>query len=313
MIVTRTAIAVVGSRGQVARALVRVAAERGINLVARGRPEADLTERAGLAAFLAATNPALVVNAAAYTAVDKAEAEREAAFALNAEGPGRLAQLCGARGVPLVHLSTDYVFDGRGTRPYREDDAIAPASVYGASKAAGEVAIRAAQPQHVILRTAWVYDGEGQNFLRTMLRLAATRDEIGVVDDQQGSPTYAIDIANAILDLAPRLTAPASADGPTTAGPTTGLAPWGTYHLTGAGTTTWAGFARMIFATAGPLGFKAARVKAITTADYPTPARRPAYSVLDNGKLAATFGIALPPWQEALARCLAGMRPEPPA
>lgn len=296
-------IAVVGCSGQVARALVRTAAARGVALTARGRPDADLTHRDSLAAFLDGVRPGLVVNAAAYTAVDKAETDREAALALNATGPGVLAGLCAARGVPMVHLSTDYVFDGRGTRPYREDDPIAPASVYGATKAAGEDAVRAAQPHHVIVRTAWVYDSEGANFLRTMLRLAATRDAVGVVDDQRGSPTYAVDIAATLLDLAPRLLDPTRA----------AVLPWGTYHLTNSGTTTWAGFARAIFAAAGARGFKVADVNSITTAQYPTPARRPAYSVLDNGKLAAAFGFALPPWQDALARCLAQMPPPGPA
>lgn len=291
-------IAVVGCSGQVARALVAAAARRSVPLVARGRPTVDLDSRDSMAAFLAEVRPALVVNAAAYTAVDKAESEREAAFRANAVAPGVLAELCAAQGAPLVHLSTDYVFDGRGDRPYREDDAIAPASVYGASKAEGEAAIRRAQPRHLILRTAWVYDADGQNFLRTMLRLAAGRDEIGVVADQTGSPTFAPDIADAVLDLAAQVaTDPA------------GGQRWGTYHLTNGGTTTWAGFAAAIFEEAGRRGFKTARVRPIPTAEYPTPARRPAYSVLDTGRIADVFGVHLPMWQDGLARCVARLTP----
>lgn len=289
-------IAVVGLKGQVARALVRVAQKRGVALAAGGRPEVDVNDARSLSGLLDRLKPRLVVNASAYTAVDKAESEPEAAFRVNAEGPARLAHICAAAGVPLIHLSTDYVFGGTGNSPRFESDPIQPAGVYAASKAAGEAAIRDSLERHLILRTSWVYDESGQNFLRTMLRLAATRDEIGVVDDQRGSPTYAGDLAGAILDLA-------------TLPPAVLERSWGTYHLTNAGETTWAGFAREIFALAGALGLATARVKPITTAEYPTPAARPAYSVLDNGKIARAFGIRLPPWQDALGRCLMGLEP----
>lgn len=292
-------IAVVGSHGQVARALVAAGAAQGLAVASRGRPDVDITSRGSLAAFLRDVRPAVVVNAAAYTAVDKAESEPAAAFAANADGPGHLAELTAALGVPLIHLSTDYVFDGQATRPYREDDAIAPASVYGQSKARGEAAVRLAQPRQIILRTAWVYDAEGTNFLRTMLRLGAQRDEIGVVDDQTGSPTYAIDIATAILAIAGQMVGAPAGDGR-----------WGTYHLTNTGTTTWAGFARAIFEAAGERGFKTARVRSITTAEYPTPARRPAYSVLDTSRITSTFALRLPSWEDGLARCVAAL-PEP--
>jgi len=288
-------IAVFGSSGQVASSLVRGAGERGIDLVSGGRPQVDLCDLDSTEAFLQANQPALVVNAAAYTAVDKAETDQDAAFRLNAHGPAVLAALCSAANVPLVHISTDYVFDGTKGSPYLETDRVSPLSVYGASKAAGEAAVRNALAQHLILRTSWVYSDGGSNFLRTMLRLAETRDEIGVVDDQRGGPTCAADIASTILDLVPRLTSRKH-----------DIA-WGTYHLTNAGETTWAGFARAIFAEASQRGLRAAEVRPITTADYPTPARRPAYSTLDNTRIAEAFGVRLPSWQDALRRCMSAV------
>lgn len=289
-------IAVIGSSGQVARALRRAAGKRGIELVTGGRPGVDLADARSLETFISRAAPALVVNAAAYTAVDRAESEPQVAFAINAEGPARLAQLCASANVPLVHLSTDYVFGGGGREAYGENEPIAPNGVYAASKAAGEAAIRHNLTRHVILRTAWVFDEAGQNFVRTMLRLSQSRDEISVVDDQRGTPTYAGDIADAILDIAVFPAAERERR-------------WGTYHLTNAGETTWAGFARAIFDEAAALGLKTARVRPITTAQYPTPAKRPAYSVLGNDKIARAFGIALPPWQDALKRCMAGLAP----
>lgn len=289
-------LAIIGASGQVARALFAAARARDVAVASGGRPEVDITEAGSLNAFFARVRPRAVINASAYTAVDKAESEPEVAFRVNAEGPANLAALCARADVPLVHISTDYVFGGRGFHPYVETDPLSPSNVYAASKAAGEAAVRAGNPRHLILRTAWVYDEQGSNFLRTMLRLAGTREEIGVVDDQRGSPTYAADLAGAIFGMI--------------AVPAVDLErKWGIYHVTNAGDTSWAGFAREIFDRAGALGFKTARVKPITTTQYPTPARRPAYSVLDNGKLAREFGIRLPAWQDALQRCLAGTAP----
>jgi dTDP-4-dehydrorhamnose reductase len=233
--------------------------------------------------------PAAVVNAAAYTAVDKAEQDRAAAFAVNAEGSGELARLCNGRQVPLVHISTDYVFDGASRTPYRETDAVRPLGVYGASKLAGETAIRQACPHHLILRTAWVYSRDGHNFARTMLRLAAEREELSIVNDQHGTPTSADDLAAAIATMLRRLLAPTAHN------------LWGTYHVTCHGETTWFGFASEIFRLAAARGLKVPRLKAITTAEFNSPAPRPLYSVLDNSKVGAAFGIALPPWQESLA------------
>jgi dTDP-4-dehydrorhamnose reductase len=285
-------IAVIGASGQVADALVEAAHRRNQPLVARGRPAVDLATGTGLDAFLDDVKPLIVVNAAAYTAVDRAETEPDAAFALNAAGPARIAAICAARNVPLVQLSTDYVFDGAKRAPYTETDAIAPLGVYGASKAEGEAAIRSLWPRHIILRTQWVYGAHGANFVKTMLRLGAEREVVRVVADQHGSPTSAADIAAAILELAPRLTGSAAPA-------------WGTYHLSGSGETTWHGFAAEIFRQAAAAGLKVPALEAIPTANYPTPARRPPYSVLDNTKFVAAFGRGLPDWRQSLAPVVA--------
>lgn len=235
--------------------------------------------------------PDLVVNAAAYTAVDRAESEVEAAYRANAEAPGAIARACAARDALLVHYSTDYVFDGDGTRPWREDDATAPLGVYGASKLAGEEAVRDAGGRHAIFRTAWVYASHGRNFMRTMLRLAAERDELRVVADQTGSPTPARLIAGRTVD--------AIAAGR--------LPHHGLWHLTTSGQTTWHGFAEAIVARAHARGLIAKRpvVVPIATTEYPTPARRPAYSVLDGRRLAEELGGPTPDWQDGLEQVLA--------
>lgn len=285
-------IAVVGASGQVARALVRAAGWRGVDLVAAGRPEADISDPVSLMAFLLKAQPRLVVNAAAYTAVDLAESEPTLARCINAEGAGSLARICALLDIPLVHISTDYVFDGSKTAPYVECDRAAPANAYGESKWAGEEAVRAAHERHVILRTAWVYGPDGTNFVKTMLTLGAVRDELRVVDDTIGSPTSARDIADAILDIAEHLRrAPKSNV-------------WGTYHITAGGSTTWHGFANEIFRHARASGARTPRLVAIPSSAYPTPARRPAHSVLANTKIAAAFGIRLPNWRISLGRDL---------
>lgn len=296
---TASRIAVLGGTGQVARALVRQGRLRDAAVVAGGRPAVDITDYRSLATFLYETQPAIVVNAAAYTAVDKAESEPQAAFETNAEAPARLAVMCAAARVPLIHISTDYVFDGEKGTPYVEDDPPRPLGVYGASKAAGEHAVRTGCPQHIILRTSWVYDAEGHNFLRTMLRLGSERDVVRVVDDQHGAPTAADALAAAILDIAARLQARADIA-------------WGTYHLCGGGSTTWHGFAAEIFRLAAQAGLRTPRLEAIPTSEYPTPALRPASSRLDNGKIAGAFGIALPPWQQSLAETMTRLTTRPP-
>lgn len=292
-------IAVIGKSGQVARALERAASRNGISLASRGRPELDIASEKSVAQYLAKIVPDVVVNAAAYTAVDKAEREPDEVALTNATGPGVIARLCREARIPLIHISTDYVYDGTKRTPYVETDPVAPLGKYGLSKFAGEVAIRAAHPQHVILRTAWVYSPDGANFVKTMLKLAAERDLVRVVSDQHGCPTSADDIAEAILSIAAQVSAHRDE------------AHWGTYHLTGQGETTWHGFAAEIFHQAAKRGLKPPRLDAIATSEYPTPARRPAYSVLDNSKIEHAFGIRMPKWQDSLARCLDQLIPTP--
>lgn len=283
-------VLVTGISGQVGGALVARPAPEGIAWLPAGRDSLDLSAPDGIAAAIDALAPDAVVNPAAYTAVDAAEADADTAFRVNRDGPAALAAACAARGIPLVHLSTDYVFDGRGTRPYRVDDPVAPLGIYGASKEAGEGAIRAAHADHVILRTAWVYAAEGKNFVNTMLRVGAERDELRVVADQRGTPTPAGDIAEAIATLlAARLA---------------GHAVRGTFHYTAGGETTWHGLAEAVFRRADKHWGRRPVVHPIATADYPTPAARPAYSVLDNSALDAALAgfAAVPrrPWEAAL-------------
>lgn len=288
-----------GGNGQLGRELQRALAPLG-TVVSTTRsgvlPDgstcevADFSAPGSLAALLDRVRPDVVVNAAAYTAVDRAEDERDAAWHANAEAPGVIARWCAAAAVPLVHYSTDYVFDGQGTSPYREDDATAPLGVYGASKLAGEEAVRAAGGRHLIFRTAWVYASHSANFLRTMLRVGSERDVLRVVADQVGTPTPAALIAD--------VTAHALQHGG-------GLS--GTWHLTAKGETSWHGFAEAIFAEAVAAGLltRAPTVEAITSAEYPTQAKRPAYSRLDVTKLEQDFGLELPVWQEGLKRAIA--------
>lgn len=249
----------------------------------------DFDQLGSLHGLIERCAPDIVVNAAAYTAVDRAEQERDIAFRVNAEAPGVLAEACARRGALLVHYSTDYVFDGNGTRPWREDDATAPLGVYGASKLAGEDAIQGAGARHITLRTAWVYGPHGHNFLRTMLRLGAERDELRVVSDQIGAPTPASLIA--------RVTAQALR------GP---LDMTGIRHLTTTGQTSWHGFATAIFEGALARGLipRSPRVVAVPTSEYPTPAKRPAYSALDVTRIKAELGITPPTWQVALGETL---------
>jgi dTDP-4-dehydrorhamnose reductase len=277
-------ILVFGKTGQVARELAVLAPDA----LCLGRDRADLTDPAACAAAIAAHRPAAVINAAAWTAVDRAEAEEEAATAVNGAAPGAMAQACAAAGIPFVHLSTDYVFDGQGTAPFAPDHPPAPLSAYGRSKLAGERAVRAAGGPHVILRTSWVFSAHGSNFVRTMLRLGAERPVLRVVADQTGGPTPAAAIAAACLTIADRLRAAPELSG--------------THHFAGTPDTTWAGFARAIMDMAG----LPARVEEIATTDWPTPARRPANSRLDCSALEQAFGIARPDWRAGLVAVLAG-------
>lgn len=288
-------ILITGGRGQLAQALGERAAARGLAARTLGRPGFDFDRPETIDAAFAAHPPRLVINAAAYTAVDAAEDDAEAAFRANRDGPARLAALAAAADVPLIHVSTDYVFDGTKGAPYGETDATAPTGVYGASKRAGEEAVLASGARALILRTAWVYSARGRNFVRTMLAAAAAGRDLRVVADQRGSPTAAEDLAALILDLAAKVDAGA-AEGH-----------WGIYHAAGSGEASWHEFARAIFAEAARYGVPTPAIAAIATSDWPTRARRPADSRLDCAKLGRVFGLALPPWRDSLARVVAAL------
>jgi dTDP-4-dehydrorhamnose reductase len=281
-------ILVTGGSGQLARALLEAAPER-VTVV--GRPAFDFDRPDTIAATICGARPALVVNAAAYTAVDAAEDDAAAAHRANRDGPAALAALCATAEIPLVHVSTDYVFDGAKGAPYVETDPVAPQGVYGSSKLAGEQAVLASEARAMILRTSWVYASTGRNFVRTMLGLARTREHLTVVADQRGCPTTAADLAEAILAIAQRILRngwhPAFA---------------GVFHAAGSGGTTWFGLASALFAEAARHGARTPALTPITTAEWPTRARRPADSRLDCTKLATVFGVRLPDWQDGLAR-----------
>jgi dTDP-4-dehydrorhamnose reductase len=277
-----------GGNGQLGQDLARASAAQAVPLVALTRAEADVSDEGAVRDAVAVHRPSLVVNAAAYTKVDNAEQDQDAARKGNETGPRILAQICASSGIPLVHVSTDYVFDGTKRGAYAESDPIAPLGVYGATKAAGEAAVRETLREHVIVRTSWAYGEFGHNFLKTMLRLAATRDELRVVADQRGCPTSSADLARAILRIAPRLIAREDV--------------WGTYHFAGSGVTTWHAFADRIVAAQAPLTGRRPKVTAITTAEYPTLARRPANSELDCAKFVRVFGFAARPWEEETDR-----------
>lgn len=288
-------IAVTGRTGQVACALAERAADRDdVEIVTVGRPEMDLSDPRSVADAMAAVRPDAIISAAAYTAVDKAESEESLALAINATGAGAVAQAAARLGVPVLHLSTDYVFDGRKTTPYVEDDPVNPLGAYGRTKLAGERAVAAATPDHAIFRTAWVYSPYGGNFVKTMLRLGGERDGLRVVADQLGNPTSALDIADALITAAN-----AMRDAPGDSGLR------GIFHLSGEGETHWADFARTIFANSVRLGGPFATVEDIATADYPTPAARPANSRLDKTKVRVRFGIILPDWRVSTAQVVA--------
>ena len=285
-------VLVAGGAGQVARALVATAPQGTISVTALGRPALDLTNRDGVAAVVDRLAPDLVINAAAYTAVDQAESDEAAALAVNADGAGALAVAAGAVGAPILHLSTDYVFSGDKTAPYNESDPVGPTGAYGRSKLEGERAVAAANSRHLILRTAWVYSPYGKNFAKTMLRVAETRGELGVVHDQRGNPTSAHDIAEGLWHIVRRI-----AHDPATLVP-------GVYHMTASGEATWAEFAEEIFAVSAALGGPVARVNRITTAEFPTPTKRPVNSCLDGRKLAGQFGLILPHWRASTKTCV---------
>ncbi len=284
-------ILVIGAQGQVSEALRSLSQESTDQYVFWGLAEYDLTKAADYSQDILALNPDVIVNAAAYTAVDKAEEEQELAFKINAEGVGVLAKDAASLNIPFIHISTDYVYDGNGNTPYKEDEAINPQNIYGQSKAKGDTLALSYNPKTIILRTAWVYSDYGHNFVKTMLRLGAERNELSIIDDQKGCPTSAYEIAHAIMTI---INQKDSLDGK-----------YGVYHCAGKGETTWFGFASEIFKQASAFGhIVPEKLNAITTDQYPTPAQRPLYSVLDCRKLENTFAIMRNTWQEELANIL---------
>ncbi len=283
-------VAVSGIRGQVAQALQTRARNAGAELIAFGRPEADLEKPDSVAAAIEALQPDAVVNAAAYTNVDQAESDPDTAMRINCDGAAAVAKAAAALGVPVIQISTDYVFDGRLDRPYREDDATAPLGAYGRSKLAGEEAVADVAADSVILRTSWVYGSFGRNFVRTMLALAMQRAELRIVDDNIGAPSNAFDLADGILKVTRNLVSKPSASELR-----------GVFHLTNSGAASSAEFASEIFVLSAKNGGPSARIVPIASSDYPTPARRPLNSRLDNAKIAALHGVVLPEWRQSLS------------
>lgn len=292
-------IAVTGTSGQVVTALRERGEVAGHEVIALGRPELDLADPATVSGALQGAAPDVIVSAAAYTAVDRAETESDLAHAVNSTGAGAVAHAAKALGVPLVHVSTDYVFDGALERPYRETDATRPAGVYGASKLAGEQAVLAAHGNAAVLRVAWVYSPFGGNFVKTMLRLASDHDEVSVVADQIGNPTSALDIADGILLVAANL---AGSDDASLRG---------VFHMTASGEASWADLAEEIFAASAARNGPSARVRRITTPEYPTAAARPANSRLDCARIAQIHGVALPDWRASLEIVVARLHTMP--
>ncbi|MFD1104274.1 dTDP-4-dehydrorhamnose reductase [Sphingobium olei] len=282
-------IAVTGKTGQVVTSLMERGTAEGHEVIAIGRPELDLADPASVARALEEVSPDAIISAAAYTAVDKAESESDLAYAVNGAGAGAVAEAARALDVPLIHISTDYVFDGTLDRPYVESDPTGPTGVYGASKLAGEQAVLATYPENsAVLRVAWVHSPFGGNFVKTMLRLASDRDEVGVVGDQVGNPTSALAIADGILEVAANMVSNGSQE------------LRGIFHMTAQGEGSWADFAEAIFAASTVRGGPSASVRHIGTADYPTPATRPANSRLDCTRIAKVHGVALPQWRTSL-------------
>lgn len=282
-------ILVTGGRGMLAHDLIPRLGNQ-FRVIPVDLPELDITDPAAVRGTVGELHPDGIINCAAYTAVDKAESEAELAFKVNRDGAGVLAGACSAVGIPLIHISTDFIFDGSSTRPYREDDPAGPLSVYGRSKWEGEEAVRSQLDRHVIVRTAWLFGSTGNNFVKTVIRLAREREELRMIDDQTGCPTWTGHLADALVTVAENALTSDAGD------------VWGTYHFCGAGQTTWYGFTRKIIELASPHEtFRVKRLLPIPTSEYPTPATRPPWSVLDTSKISRTFGVSSPAWQEGLA------------
>lgn len=286
-------ILIVGASGQLAQSLLESGNSSKNQLVALGSPDLDVTDANSVRAAFDLVRPDITINAAAYAAVDAAEENIDLAYAVNREGPRKLAENCARLDIPLIHCSTDYVYDGSSPRAYVEDDPIAPLGVYGTSKAEGDAAVQSTTAKHIILRTAWVYSPFGRNFVKTMMNLASTKDELNVVDDQCGSPTYAPHMADAMLSIIENITDPGVIE-----------KPWGVYNLAGSGDATWFEFACQILDDLQELGGPEVRVTGISTEQYPTPARRPKNSRLDCRKLKDVFGIEIPHWRKGTSQCV---------
>jgi dTDP-4-dehydrorhamnose reductase len=280
---------VIGANGQLGWEICRKGKDQGIDMSGLDLPDFDVTEPSKVKKAVHQAGVSLIVNASAYTAVDTAESEPEVAFAVNRDGAAYLAASCDEIGIPLIHISTDYVFDGSKKSPYLETEPVSPLGIYGKSKAAGETEIRNTLKQHIIIRTAWLYGLHGNNFVKTMLRLGKEKEILSVVADQYGCPTYAADLADAILMIATQISEQRDIT-------------WGTYHYCGKGVTNWHDFAQEIFDLADKYdAFQVKKVMPITTSEYPTPAKRPENSSMDCSLITRNFGISLRPWQESLA------------
>jgi len=288
----RMKLLVIGAKGQLGWELCRRGQHDDFDVIGLDLPDFDITDPSGIDEALSKKNIFLVINAAAFTAVDRAESEQGLAFSVNSKGPVYLAKACSRFGIPLIHVSTDYVFDGSKETPYLETDPVSPVCVYGESKAAGEKGVRDALESHIILRSSWMYGAHGKNFVKTILHLATEKEELRVVADQYGCPTYAADFAAVILKIAEQIRSG-------------GTTPWGTYHYCGQGVTTWHGFAERICEIAKKHAtIKVKEIKAICTEEYPTAARRPPYSALDCSKIGEAIGVKLRKWQDSLAEFL---------
>ena len=285
-------VLVTGAHGQVGWELSRRGAGKGFDILALDRATLDITDQSAVNREVSGSETSVVVNAAAYTSVDQAELESELAFGVNRDGPANLSSACAEAGIPLIHISTDFVFDGEKKGPYLETDQVSPLSVYGKSKAAGETEVRERLREHIILRTSWVYGVHGRNFVKTMLRLGREKDVIRVVADQYGCPTYAADLADTILKIAAQIQDNRQIT-------------WGTYHYCGKGVTSWHGLGEATLSLAKKYtSFRVKTIEAIRTAEYATPAKRPSNSALDCSLVEKTFSIHPRPWLESLAQMI---------
>jgi dTDP-4-dehydrorhamnose reductase len=285
-------ILLTGSKGQLGREVVKAGINAGLDIISMDLPEIDITDSEKLIRIFSELKPSIVINAAAYTAVDLAETQKNLCYAVNQDGPANLTRLCGKNKARLIHISTDYVFDGKADKPYREIDPVSPVNVYGHSKAEGEKAVLAGPGKHIILRTSWLYGRYGKNFIKTMLRMGQEKKTIQVVNDQYGCPTCAYDLAEVIIVIAQRLMENQSNNS-------------GIYHYCGNGITTWYEFAISIFQIAGELGLKnMPLVTPITTSQFPTAAKRPLYTALDCSVIGKSFGVELKPWKHSLKKTI---------